>query len=85
MSISVCFILFDKLSAKYGEKMESKMAKSQFSWNSRLGKIIKYSVALIVLGTIVGLLCYDLFGGDVVKTENLVGLGGLFAYILLSM
>ena len=80
-----CFVIFDKLSEKYADQIESKIKKSHFSWNSRVGKIIKYGCAIIAVGSIVGLLLYDIFGGEKVKTENLIGLAGLFAYILISL
>ena len=79
-----CFVIFDKLSEKYANEIESKIKKSHFSWNSRVGKIIKYGCAIMAVGSIVGLLLYDIFGGEKVKTENLIGLAGLFAYILIS-
>ena len=79
-----CFVIFDKLSEKYADEIESKIKKSHFSWNSRVGKIIKYGCAIIAVGSIVGLLLYDIFGGEKVKTENLIGLAGLFAYISIS-
>ena len=81
----VMFLVFDWFMDNYEETITAIVSKSSWLNNARFNKTIGWFFALATLSVFVGLICWDIFGGETVKTENLIGLAGLFAYILISI